>query len=429
MTLILNTSRQFRSIKELAGLVEAISQASLTESEPDWLEWKRAANLTDRRWHAKFAKCIAGFANRDPIVAKQWAGGCGYLIIGAEPGSVTGVTPIDNAKLQAGISRFVRQEVRWNPQYIQHKDKQVLVITVESPESGDHIVAMLADYQDNSGNNICRKGEVVIRRHGRTDHAGQDDYNMLAQRFAGGETHVSGISVHVLGTVTALSVECTPEDIAAWCEYHESTLLALLKSRKQNETLAGFAAFSLSLESRSPDDYRREVASYLGEMRPLLPSVARAMAIEDRALSMQLQVVNETEYNFTGVRVGVAIEGDVKAYQSAEDAQPILPERPREWASKPESFIRTMSTLPGLQPPNLLRPDIDNSGSTSIGFHDVDLRPNGREEFDPIYLVCSANLAGTTLTAQWTVTSSSASGVARGEFPITVSAEVISLRL
>ena len=422
----LDTSKQFRSIKELEVLVKAISLAPSTESEPDWLEWKREADLTDRCWQAQIAKCIAGLANRDPTTAKQWAGGCSYLVIGVEPGNSSGVISIDNAKLQDGISRFLRPAVRWSPQYIQHRENEVLVITVEPPEFGDHIAAVLADYQDNSGTNICRKGDVFIRRHGKTDRAGQDDYNMLAQRFAGGETHVSGISVHVLGTVTALSVECTPEDIAAWCEYHESKLLALLKLRKQKETLLGFPEFTLSLESRSPDDYRREVASYLGEMRPLLPSVARAMAIDDRAPSMQLQVINETEHNFTDVRVEVAIEADVRAYRSVEDALPDLPKRPREWASRQGLFV---PTLPVVQTPDLFGPDIDNSGSTSIGFHDVDLRPSARDELDPIFLVAGAELAGATLTAKWTATSSSASGVARGEFPIKVSSEVNSLSI
>ena len=427
MPLTLDTSKQFRSIKELEVLVKAISLAPLTESEPDWLEWKREAVLDDRRWQAQIAKCIAGFANRDPIVAKLWAGGCSYLVIGAEPGNVTGVTPIDNARLQAGISRFVRQEVRWNPQYIQHGEKQVLAITVEPPQYGDQIVAMLTDYQSDRRNfSVCRKGDVFIRRHGRTDRAGQDDYGMLVQRFASGKMHATGISIKVLGSVSALSVRSTPEDIAAWCEYHESTLLALLKSRKQNETLAGFAAFSLSLESRSPDDYRREVASYLGEMRPLLPSVARAMAIDDRVPSMQLQVINETEHNFTDVRVEVAIEADVRAYRSVEDALPDLPKRPREWASRQGLFV---PTLPVVQTPDLFGPDIDNSGSTSIGFHDVDLRPSATDELDPIFLVAGAELAGATLTAKWTATSSSASGVARGEFPIKVSSEVNSLSI
>ena len=101
MALTLDTSKQFRSITELTELVRAISSAPLSESEPDWLEWKREADLKDRRWHALIAKCIVGFANRDPIVAKLWAGGCSYMVVGAEPGNVNGVTPIDNANFHA----------------------------------------------------------------------------------------------------------------------------------------------------------------------------------------------------------------------------------------------------------------------------------------------------------------------------------------
>ena len=419
----LDTSKQFRSIKELEVLVKAISLAPSTESEPDWLEWKSEADLTNRRWQAQIAKCIAGFANRDPIVAKRWAGGCSYLVIGAEPGNVTGVTTIDNARLQDGIVRFVRQAVRWSPQYIQHGGKHVLVITVEPPEYGDQIVAIRTSYQPNAGASICRKGDVFIRRHGKTELAEQDDYDMLVQRFASGPERASGIGVKVADTVTAASFACSSDDIAAWCQRLESALLAPLESRKQERISA---ALSLSIDSRSPDDYRREVASYLAKMAPLVPYLARAMAVEDSAPNMQLLVINETEHNFTGVRVEVSIEADVWAFRSAKDALPDLPRRPREWGTTPGISV---PTLPVVQTPDLFGPDIDNSGSTSIGFHDVDLRPSARDELDPIFLVAGAELAGATLTAKWTATSSSASGVARGEFPIKVSSEVISLRI
>ena len=167
MSLIIDTSRQFRTIKELAELVQAVSSAPLTESEPDWLEWKSQVDLSDKLWHMRIAKCVAGFANRDPIVAKRSAGGCSYLVIGAEPGNVNGITPIDNAILHDGISRFVRDTVRWNPEYIQHEGKQILVITVEPPEHGDQIVAMLSDFQSHKrGTSSCRKGDVFVRRHG-----------------------------------------------------------------------------------------------------------------------------------------------------------------------------------------------------------------------------------------------------------------------
>ena len=80
---------------------------------------------------------------------------------------------------------------------------------------------------------------------------------------------------------------------------------------------------------------------------------------------------------------------------------------------------------PFVPPAQGFGPYIDNSGSTRIEFDDIDLRPGGRVGLDPIHLVSDSTLAGTTLTAIWTVTSTSTDGVARGEFPITVLSEVV----
>ena len=427
MPLTLDTSRQFRSINELTDLVQAISLAPLTESEPDWLEWKREADLSDRRWHVLIAKCIAGFANRDPIVAKRWAGGCSYLVVGAEPGNVNGVSPIDNADLHAGVSRFVRETVRWSPQYIQHDGKLVLVVTVEPPEYGGQIAAMLTSYQSHErGTGGCREGDVFIRRHGKTDLAGQEDFDMLLRRFASGEERASGISVQALDTVTAVPVSCSTDDIATWRQRRESELLAPLGL----STRDGIGSARLvSSDNRSPDEYRRQVASYLAGLSSLLPSMARASALRDRDPSLQLVVVNETEHNFAGTRVEVAIEGDVWAHRSAEDAQPKMPRPPLKWGSANLTSAIAFSIPDFMTTPTLdiWGPHIDNSGSTSVEFSDVDLRPGARENLDPIHLVCDAKLAGATLTAKWTATSSGASGVARGEFPIKVSSEIFSL--
>ena len=135
MALALDTSRQLRSIDELTQLVSAISQAPPSETEPDWLEWKREGDLSDRYWHANISKVVAGFSNRDPSVASRQVGDCAYLVIGAEPvlasRNVVGVSPVDNAVLNSGVSRYLRPAVRWSPQYIEHQGQQVLVITVE----------------------------------------------------------------------------------------------------------------------------------------------------------------------------------------------------------------------------------------------------------------------------------------------------------
>ena len=148
---------------------------------------------------------------------------------------------------------------------------------------------------------------------------------MLLRRFASGEERASGISVQALDTVTAVPVSCSTDDIATWRQRRESELLAPLGL----STRDGIGSARLvSSDNRSPDEYRRQVASYLAGLSSLLPSMARASALRDRDPSLQLVVVNETEHNFAGTRVEVAIEGDVWAHRSAEDAQPKMPRPP-----------------------------------------------------------------------------------------------------
>ena len=404
MALTLDTSRPFRSITELAELVRAISAAPLTESEPDWLEWKREASLGDRRWYAQMAKFIVGFANRDPSVAMRQAGGCAYLVIGSEPGNVNGVSLIDNAILDAGISRFVRASVRWSPQCIQHQGKEILVITVEPPEYGDPIAAMLTSYESPDGN-VCRRGDVFIRRHGRTDLATQEDYNMLVQRFAAEGVQANGMRVAPQGAVPAVPVVSGPDEIEVWLSREESVLLVPIRR----------VMLHPSFERRSRTEYQAEVESYLSEVAPLLPAKARADALVGRAPSMQLSLINETEHNFTAARIEVIIDGNVWAYRSHEDARPEMPVRPHEWGKfEPFLHVSGISLMPRTE---FFGPLIDNSVSTRIEFDDVDLRPRTSVQLAPIHLVSDATLAGTTLTATWEATATNANGVARGKIP------------
>ena len=421
MSLLLDTSRPFRWYSELTELVRAISSAPPNEPEPDWLEWKSRAVLSEQRWHVLIAKFIAGFANRDPIVAKRSAGGCSYLVVGAEPGNVLGATQVDNAILHDGISRYVRESVRWNPQYIEHEGKQVLIVTVEPPEAGDLIVAMRRAYHsDERGSTSCREGDVFVRRHGKTELAGQEDYDMLVRRFANVAVRVSDISIRVAGQASVVPVSCDSDVISCWHHRQETSLLEPLQEETQ-ETRGPVRL--LNIEDRSPEEYRHEVATYLSKIEAVFPSIARAMALAEHGPSLQLLLVNDTEHNFQKVRVEIAIEANVWAYKNAEDAQPELPAAPRKWRSGPRISPPSLNSIPTL---DIWEPQIDNSGPTIIEFADVDIRPSGREELDPIYLICDPKLAGKTLAAKWTATSSSASGVAHGEIPVKVLSQIFS---
>ena len=421
MALLLDISRQFRSIDELAKLVEAIVAAPSTESEPDWLEWKREADLSDRRWQATIAKFIAGFANRDPMVAQRSAKGCAYLVIGAEPENLVGVDPIDNAQLLAGVSRFIGGVARWYPQYIDISGKSVLVIIVEPPNHGDGIVAMITAYQPHNGRSVCRDGDVFVRTHGSTGLAKQADFDMLTQRFAANALQARAMRIEPRDPVTAVAVSCGPDEVDAWLKREGSILLAPMGRR----TATRFStAALLGMENRNEDDYRHQVASYLAKTKPLLQAKARADALVGRDPNMRLTLINETDRNFAAVRVEVSIEGTVAAYSSAEDAEPDLPNPPLQWGEL--NPLLGIPYIPPFVPPDFHGPYIDNCGSTQIVFDDIDLRPGAVETLEPIYLVADAILAGSTFKASWKATSTSTSGIALAEFAIEVSSKVIS---
>ena len=418
MSLALDTSRQLRSVGELAQLVEAISRAPASESEPDWLEWKSDADLTDKHWHAVIAKLVAGFANRDPASARREAGGCGYIVVGAEPGNVPGVTPVDHADLSSGVSRFVGPAVRWDPRYIECRGRQVLVVTVEPPEFGHPIRAILRAHQPGSGFRM-RQGDVYVRSHGRTDLATQADYDMLNRRYAASREQITDIRVDSMGTVSAVPVECGPERIRTLCFHiRESLDVPHLPLALRN--------FRPALENRTVSEYKDELDSYIDELAPVLIHVAHAEALAGLEPGMELRLSNESQHNFDAVRVKIEFEQEVFAYPGVEEVVPPIPNPPRKWGSMNRLDGLDSLTGSGMMPDLLGLPEIDNSGPTTVKFDDVDLRPSDTIKLDPIHLVTTADLAGTVLSAKWTATSSSADRVANGELLVEVSPDTIT---
>ena len=418
MALVLDTTRQLRSLRELTQLVEAISKADKSESEPDWLEWKREADLSNKRWHAVIGKFISGFANRDPVVARREAGGCAYLVLGVEPGNVLGVSPIDNAVLQARVSRYVRETVRWSPQYIEFDGKHVLVITIEPPQSGDLIAAMLKSYQsEDSKGSVCREGDVFTRHHGRTDLATQEAFDMLARRISATPRQPIAVTIETQDIVTALPVEFGPDVIDTWCDEEWMTYMEPVKTYMLHKIRPPF-------ENRNPVEFRSKVEAYISDSIPLLRQMAHADALEDRAPGMRLVIVNKTESNYADVRVDVSISGDVWAYPTEVELHPEMPQAPREWGER--SHFPLTFWQPPIQTTDLYGSYITNDNPTQIEFDDEDVRPFQRVKLEPIHLVCDAKLAGATLTATWTATSTSVDGVVSGKIDIQVSSDVVS---
>src|ERR1700733_7766983 len=140
MSLGLGTSKAVRGRHGRLGLVTAVRDALASEQETNWLKWKGAPRLTARETEATIAKAVIGFANRAPDVAARAMEGCAYLLVGVEPGgNLSGVVPIDQAKLEAGVAVYVGQHVDWDAAYVELEGKSVVVVTVEPPRWGDPI--------------------------------------------------------------------------------------------------------------------------------------------------------------------------------------------------------------------------------------------------------------------------------------------------
>jgi hypothetical protein len=91
MAVQIDTARALRRPDELAALVLAVVKAHPAD-ELDWIEWKSGLDLSAKSVQGTLARHILGLANRQPGAAAAHMQGCGYIVVGAEPGSASGIT-------------------------------------------------------------------------------------------------------------------------------------------------------------------------------------------------------------------------------------------------------------------------------------------------------------------------------------------------
>lgn len=178
MAIGIGSSAALRGQQRLAALVDAVAAASPND-EADWIEWKNAIDLSQKDGQGMIARHILGMANRSCADAQRHAAGCSYLVIGAEPGAVTGVAEVDPAVLDQGIQAYLGSEgPAWGMSYVHKGAASVLVITVEPPAPGDRIRTLQKDF----GSYLA--GAVFVRRPGRTIQAEPGDIRALEDRYA-----------------------------------------------------------------------------------------------------------------------------------------------------------------------------------------------------------------------------------------------------
>ncbi len=425
MTLNIDLSVAARSLTSQKALIEAVTDAPRAEPETDFLEWKTAVDLSEKKWRLEIARHVLGFANRHPDHASQFLEGTAYIAVGVEPGQLAGTAVYDPVEIDRWIGEYVgvgSDGPQWNATFVEVRGANVLLVTTEAPRWGHPIWTLQKEYDP------YRAGTIFVRRSGRTEMANPSEVRMLTERAGSGPRRLLVDVVLDHAEMHAWPIDTSADAIDRWVRGQSAVLLAPL-------SLSGLAtgeqvAVAWGGEVRTEDEFRSQVAAYLDNAKKALLAESRRSAIRNNLGRIQLRLDNETDHNFKEVVVEVQIDlPDVAAYWEVDRVRgPRLPDRPRGWGThtvaeflSDVTNIGIPSGLTGLGRPVLpRRGSIDNSGSTRIRLGPTDVRPMHMHYLEPFHLLVGAPYVGQILTASWSATATDVSGVASGTLLIPV---------
>jgi hypothetical protein len=203
---------------------------------------------------------------------------------------------------------------------------------------------------------------------------------------------------------------------------------------------AALAGMSEEPDKRSDDDYEKEVDQY---------SKAYSRALQERCvwrvwrhlpICLLLEAVNLTEGNFTDIELQIHVPGDVRSWPEELDdlrrgVEPTLPDRPAVLGTPKRTFPVVLGDF------NIARPvlnsyqvplvnsgpsfTVKDTGSVTIDFSGIDLRPEQRLKLPPVRLLVS-NPEGSVLDCAWKATAGNAPRQLAGTFILTVHPSTLS---
>jgi hypothetical protein len=438
-----------------ARFLQAVEQADPTD-ETEWLEFKAGTDPTSKDGRAALAKAIVAFANRDPERAGRWLGGYAVVLVGIEPGSVSGTVPVDPAQIHDGVQSLIAEPApAWDLSYVTYGETQILVITVAPPRHGDPV------YCIGKSSGVVQDGNIYVRKPGKSSPASSADVRRLVERVGGLLRPELDIAVTVAGASGYAVAKAVwhGSELDGWVSDRRARLLEPLIEEEKKKARQLQAPLSLSLsrfaldagiaresirsftetpEPRTPEQYREEVDTYLSECRAMLPHLATKVST---ALlpAMKWVVVNRTLHNLEGVEVRVHVEGEVY-YRPKDPQKPSivkrLPRAPRLWGPVPipnpyDNLAIRGATFPS--PPRAYIPDlrprpiIEHGGSVTVTFPEVHLRPEAEVVLDREHVLVLGETQDGPLRATWIATATNVSGTASGELQIEVDPEPVSL--
>jgi hypothetical protein len=417
MALNVDHSKAFRTPLQLRSLVEAVKNAG-EHDENDWIEWKSNYNLSEKQTKATLARHILAMANRSVEKSSQVANGYGYILVGVEPGGVSGVATIDLADLESGIRPYLGpQGPEWIPSYVTVEGKEVLVIAVDPPRDGDPIHTLHKDYDK------YYAGMIFVRRTAQTVIAGPGEVLRLTQRAQSSEERQS-LSLETVNN--PVEVPCWP-----WLEEAVESLLdkerEIVEAGKKRRGGSGSPLIAApNFDHRSESDYAREAEGYLLRYKKYLFDVAMQSYVRKGHGLMQLRLRNSQERSYQQVRVELDLPEGLSAFLGEDYAGDDVeaPIRPKP-LGKDYSLIQSNIVSMGNIVPVGHTPDVHLRVEGGAIVCDVaSLRAEEILSLPAVHLMAFEKSRESPLVIPWSVTAVNALGRTRGHVEIELGAEI-----
>lgn len=437
MALNIDTSRQLRSLQDLRDLIDAVNGAESSD-ESHFLEWKRDLDLTKAAGWFAISKCIIGMSNRPVQKASLVFGGCGYMVIGAEPGNIPGVIIPDLAQLEPWLVKYLGNDgPSWAPRSVDVNGQSVLIITIEPPSDRDKIHTLRKTYTPDSGKGGHQEGTIFVRHHAQSTPATTADIRLLEQRLLAGRSGVEAfdkLTTDSLGAVRVLNLTQEAED-ARYAEEEEA--VPPLRTDASGTRTGPYGMVVPTFDYHRPEErdrYKRERRQYLRDFKAALRPYALDMAGRRHRAPFALQITNESATILTDLQIHVGLPDDLHAFPVPGDNLVELPKRPEKPSSLLTGSLAAMYGG-GFRPMDMSRMfdrfHIAEDGR-SVTFSITDIHPHRSETTDSILLFTELSEvgAGNIDDVQWelpvSITAANRSGQWRGSVPVSAVAAILA---
>lgn len=434
-------------MNDLQLLVEAVVGAH-EHDEADWLEWKSSLDLGSKAGCFAVVRAILGMANRIPDRAALSCGGLGYVVVGAEPGSLVGLESTDPATFDQTIEPYVggAEGPRWSPTYVVVEGKRVLVITVEAPRLGDRIFTLRREFDR------ALSAAVFVRKPGRTVPADASDQDALQSRLVASQPSGAALEVSIVGDnpMSWIDGQAARDAIDAWAGEQHDLMISAARAIEQARagrgagTGGGFSAANLDNPAwahleRIQKSAAQQLAGALGSMQTaglvgkpdgrsfdefvtlvddwrerLMSSAAEALPARYFAAGhgvFQLQVTNLAGRFLADLQVDLQLEWDGATILEQVPSEVELPDPPRPFGEPSPPPIAALGLSPSLvsspyfsglwNQPNPARRTRVDQGTLRITFHVGNLRQGADDKSEPCFLWATSRPESGIVRGTW----------------------------